>query len=84
VVSSWRRWQRHRQGPFIFIRTFFRDTNLGNKTNVPNIRLQHRHRVLVDELAMIRANNAARDYELHPGVVPSSETVAARAMAKHT
>jgi hypothetical protein len=51
---------------------------------VPNIRLQHRHRVLVDELAMIRANNAARDYELHPGVVPSSETVAARAMAKHT
>ncbi|KIM81107.1 hypothetical protein PILCRDRAFT_9138 [Piloderma croceum F 1598] len=55
-----------------------------DKTNVPNIRLQHRHRVLVDELAMIWANNAARNYELHPGVVPSSDTVAARAMAEHT
>jgi hypothetical protein len=54
------------------------------KTNVPNIRLEHRHQVLVDEIAMIRANNSTQNYELHPAVLLTSDTVAARAMATHT
>jgi AMP deaminase len=53
------------------------------QTNVPDIRLAYRHRTLVQELAMIRARNAVQTSESHPAVLPTSDAVAARAMAKY-
>jgi len=53
-----------------------------NKTNVPDIRLTYRHHTLVEELAMICVKNAMHSPESHPVVLPTSDNVATRAMAK--
>jgi len=52
------------------------------QTNVPDIRLAYRHHTLVEELAMICVKNAMHSPESHPVVLPTSDNVAARAMAK--
>jgi len=52
------------------------------KTNVPDIRLAYRHQTLVEELTMIRAINSVQSPESHLAVLPTSDAVAARAMAK--
>ncbi|KAJ6504695.1 hypothetical protein C8R47DRAFT_1103278 [Mycena vitilis] len=56
-----------------------------NKTNVPNIRLAYRHQTLMEELNMISAKTTLSP-ERRNGVLPTPETLAARAMAptKHT
>lgn len=60
-------------------------SRLDLKTNVPDIRLEHRHRALVGELAMIQAQNPTQLPGLcHSWVLPTSDAVAAQAMAKHT
>jgi len=53
-----------------------------HKTNVPDIRLTYRHQTLVEELAMIRVGDTVQIPDLHPAVLPTSDAVAARAMAK--
>ena len=55
-----------------------------SKTNVPDIRLEHRCRVLVDELGMIQAIKYVRYSETYLGVPLTPEAVAARGMARHT
>ena len=54
------------------------------QTNVPDIRLAYRYQTLVEELVMIRVKNTVHSPESHPTVLPTSDAVAARAMAKHT
>jgi AMP deaminase len=56
-------------------------TSILSKTNVPDIRLIHRHQVLLDELSLIRENNLLQHSDLHPGLLPTADAVAARAMA---
>ncbi|KAF9465293.1 hypothetical protein BDZ94DRAFT_1254187 [Collybia nuda] len=57
-----------------------------NKTNVPNIRLAYRHQTLVGELDMIRGKNMGPGTtpELPHSLLPTTDAVAARAMAKHS
>lgn len=70
-----------RNGSCPFILSYTSDVLV--QTNVPDIRLAYRHRTLVEELAMIRTTNAQSPTNSNAGVLPTSDAVAARAMAKH-
>ncbi|KAJ6579423.1 hypothetical protein B0H10DRAFT_1835530 [Mycena sp. CBHHK59/15] len=56
-----------------------------HKTNVPNIRLAFRHQTLMEELKMISTKtNVGQTPEKRSAVLPTTDTIAARAMAKHS